>query len=377
MMNLLSLSLLISSLAAAGFLSSPPPPPPPPGPVPPIREGHRIFVVEYERQLPTPSSPPPPPPPPPPVYGDFSGDFKDAASDISNSPKEKISSLVTKSKHKAAQLEESSADAAKALSEKAKNAGEEVAANISATTRKPVHRAEAAVAKLEENITDIMRRARGLLRHVAVHVLHGATRAARSAAAVAHLLGFTFAFGTCVWVTFASSHVLASALPRQQFGIVQSRIYPVYFGVVALGVGAAVVAFFIESRWQSAADKAQGFNLLAVLATVIVNMLYLEPRATKVMFERMKLEKEEAKGRDIADSGVEPAVMGPRATPIGLEQTTKVSETMEVETVKSRMSRANKTLRRFNTCSSFLNVLSLMALSWHLVYLAQRMELRS
>ncbi|KAL0908274.1 hypothetical protein M5K25_022762 [Dendrobium thyrsiflorum] len=367
MTNLLSLSLLISSLAAAGFLSSPPPP----DPVPPTREGHRIFVVEYEGQLPTPSSPPPPPP----VSGDLSGDFSDAASEISNSPKEKISSLVTKTKHKAAQLEESSADAAKTISEKAKNAGEEVAANIYSTTRKSVHRAEATVAKLEENIIDIMRRARDLWRDVAVHVLHGATRAARSAASAAHLFGFACAFGTCVWVTFASSHVLASALPRQQFGIVQSRIYPVYFGAMASGVGAAVVAFFIGSGWQTAADKAQGYNLLAVLATVMVNMLYLEPRATKAMFERMKLEKEDAKGRDIADSGVEPAVMGPRATPVGLEQTTKVSETMEVETVKSRMSRANKTLRRLNTCSSFLNVLSLMALSWHLVYLAQRLEL--
>ncbi|KAI0494424.1 hypothetical protein KFK09_024558 [Dendrobium nobile] len=252
MMNLLCLSLLISSFATAGFPSSPPPPPPP-YPVPPIRKGHRIFVAEEEIFS----------------FGEF---------EIS----------------------------AKALSEKAKNAGEEVTANISATTRKSVHRAEAMLVKFKENITAIMRRARDLWPDVAVHVLHEATRAARSAAAVAHLLGFTFAFGTCVWVTFPSSHVLASALPRKLFGIVQSRIYSVYFGVVALGVGVAVTT----------ADKAQRYNLLAVLAMVIVNMLYLEPRATKAMFERVKLEKEDAKGRDIAENGVEPAVMGPRPTPI-------------------------------------------------------------
>lgn len=98
---------------------------------------------------------------------------------------------------------------------------------------------------------------------------------------ILHLLGFATAYGMCVWVTFLSSYVLASALARQQFASVQSKIYPVYFKAMAYSVGLALVGYLMSKQMEGVVIL-QGFNLLAPLLMIMVNMLYLEPKATKV-----------------------------------------------------------------------------------------------
>ncbi|PKA62533.1 hypothetical protein AXF42_Ash009420 [Apostasia shenzhenica] len=420
MMNVLALALLLSSLAAAGVFS------PTTGstnthPTPPLaREGHRLIVVEYERQVPPGSSAL--------ISGDFPGNeageakdkllphqsqpAQDKISDAYGACKEKISNLFTKAKNRASELEESAIDAVKSASETTKGkveqlqesaadalkstaesaadavklagkttkekaerfqesaadaianiterasgvkesaigavkspAIEDVSADISAVARKAADRTEEAA----RDLADILRRARELARDAAAYVASGACRAARTVAAGAHLLGFATAYGTCVWVTFASSHVLASALPRQQFGIVQSRLYPVYFKAMAFSVAAALAGHFLYVGRRSPAERAKGYDLLAVLVMVTLNMLYLEPRATKVMFERMKIEKEEGCGSAAVTAA-------------------------ETEAAASEMVIASKRLKRLNSYSSFLNVLSLMGLSWHLVHLAQLLD---
>ncbi|KAM0977039.1 hypothetical protein EV1_019636 [Malus domestica] len=40
------------------------------------------------------------------------------------------------------------------------------------------------------------------------------------------------------------------------------------------------------------------YNLIAALSMILFNMMYLEPRSTKVMFERTKIKKEEGRGRE-------------------------------------------------------------------------------
>ncbi|XP_041017648.1 uncharacterized protein LOC121259909 [Juglans microcarpa x Juglans regia] len=165
---------------------------------------------------------------------------------------------------------------------------------------------------------------------------------------VINLLGLATAYGMCVWVTFISSYILAGVLPRQQFGIVQSKIYPVYFSTMAVSIGASLMGLLLgntKSLFSSKAERFQGYYLLASLLMVFFNMLFLEPRATKIMFERIKMEKEEGRERG-TDS--------------------------EQEIIRIRIVRLNDKLKKLNTYSSFLNILTLMALSWHLVYLGQR-----
>ncbi|GKV35213.1 hypothetical protein SLEP1_g43515 [Rubroshorea leprosula] len=166
---------------------------------------------------------------------------------------------------------------------------------------------------------------------------------------IANLLGFATAYGTGMWVTFASSYVLAELLPRQQFALVQSKTYPCLFQ-----------------------EMFQAYNLLSSLLMVLFNALYLEPRATKAMFERMRLEKEEGRGRESSASEPKRVVEKPHAT--AKTATTEapspaVAASAEQEALRSRMAELRERLKRLNTNSSFLNVLALMALTWHLVYL--------
>ncbi|PPD97265.1 hypothetical protein GOBAR_DD05713 [Gossypium barbadense] len=59
---------------------------------------------------------------------------------------------------------------------------------------------------------------------------------------IANLLGLATTYGMSVWVTFISSYILAGQLPRQQFGVVQRKIYPVCFRAMAYRIGLAFVA---------------------------------------------------------------------------------------------------------------------------------------
>ncbi|GMP79083.1 hypothetical protein CsSME_00034758 [Camellia sinensis var. sinensis] len=105
-----------------------------------------------------------------------------------------------------------------------------------------------------------------------------------------------------------------------------------------------------------------------------------EQAKEKVMIERMKIEKEEGRvslnintSSKAADRVVEPTVTPPRGADITSTppSVTRMPERAEQEVVKSRVVVLNARLKKLNTYSSFLNVLTLMVLSWHLVYLSQ------
>ncbi|OAY65486.1 uncharacterized protein LOC109723078 [Ananas comosus] len=419
MLNFVAVALLATTLAAAGLWS--------PSPEPHhhhqlrrdeiLLEGHRVIVVEYERRVPIGE------PEEEPThhsaakdkicdaYGvcrdklstllgktkDKLSEAEDFAEDKAHQVKEGAEDAISKAKDKAAQLKEGAKDAAKSTKDAAERAvdkaagatdalrdaagaaeekGRDAAANASAS----------AVAKAEHvtgtNLSDVARRAREVARDGAACAWARAPGAGRAAAGVAHLVAAAAAYGTCVWVTFVSSHVLAAALPRQLFGVVQSKLYPVYFRAVAYCVGAALLAQLLGRDRRFAAERVQSYNLLGVLALVLVNMLFLEPKATKAMFERMKLEKEEGRGRDIADM-VEPATTAGSPTTATATATATASAvprnatkgTMaDPEMMKSRITKLNKRLKMLNNYSSTLNIVTMMGLSWHLVHLAHQLQ---
>ncbi|MBA0786296.1 hypothetical protein Gotri_026506 [Gossypium trilobum] len=59
---------------------------------------------------------------------------------------------------------------------------------------------------------------------------------------IANLLVSAIAYGISVWVTFISSFILAGQLPTQQFGLVHSKIYHIYFRAMAYSIGLAFLA---------------------------------------------------------------------------------------------------------------------------------------
>ncbi|KAG6643669.1 hypothetical protein CIPAW_08G002400 [Carya illinoinensis] len=214
------------------------------------------------------------------------------------------------------------------------------------------------------------------------------TEARRSVMFVFNLLGLATAYGMCVWITFISSYILAGAMPKQQFGMMQSKIYPMYFSAMAASIGAALVGFMLgntKSLFLSKAEMFQGYFLLASLLMVFANLLYLEMRATKVMFERMKMEKEEGRvTEELIAEPSRPSQLQQDANP-AVSTTTSASavpaaaspEGAKLEVIRIQIVRLNGRLKKLNTYSSFLNILTLMALGWHLVYLSQRLHLSS
>ncbi|KAJ3687807.1 hypothetical protein LUZ61_016971 [Rhynchospora tenuis] len=315
---------------------------------------------------------------------------KEVAEDKLHEAKEKIGDVLPNAENKLFQAKEKSKEKFSEMKEEVRDKASHFKEGIKETTEKAGDIAE----ETAQNLTDIVRRARDVAYDMASYVAR--PKMGRAMWAVAQVLGFATAFGTCVWVTFIASHVLASVLPRQQFGMVQSKVYPVYFRAVAYGIAVAFVAQFFGRGRGSLVEKLQAYNLLIALGMVLVNMLFLEPTATKVMFERMKAEKEEGRGRDMSDM-VEPVMTAtPPAAVSGVASVTTTTTTATTAPVGSASFGTIKTtsqsemhneetaaeiklrtlsirLRRWNSYSSLANVLTLMSLTWHLVHLARLM----
>ncbi|KAF3336567.1 Transmembrane protein 205 [Carex littledalei] len=480
MMNLLALGLVLSTLTAAGVLSPPVNSPhhshkQPASSNQVLREGHRVIVLEYERQVPADTG-----------TGTSNGngegvdtgkvvsestkdkicdafgvcrdklsglfhhgkdkllegeetvkkgakdkvlDVKDAAenklSQVKDVTGDKLSETKESAENKLFQAKEATKDKLSQTQEgvedkvsevkgkigdklsnaenklfqakdKLSEVGEEVedkASLLKEEIKEAKEKAGDIAEEAAQNLNNIARRARDVAYDMASYV--ASPRTSRAVWAVVQLLGFATAYGTCVWVTFISSHVLASALPHQQFGMVQSKVYPEYFRAIAYGVSIAFLAQLIGRGRGSMVEKLQAYNLLGALGMVLVNMFFLEPNATKIMFEIMKAEKEEGRGRDISDM-VEPVTTATAATVTGVAAsktttttTTAASPAVSFGTAKStsqtekhneekgaenNLRRLRISLKRWNSYSSLVNVLTLMALTWHLVHLAKLMS---
>lgn len=98
------------------------------------------------------------------------------------------------------------------------------------------------------------------------------------------------------------------------------------------------------------------------------------------MFERMKLEKEEGRGREVitaersrTEEHQHTADPKESTTTAGTATTAAASPARGVEqdAFRSKIIKLNEKLKKLNSYSSILNILNLMSLTWHLVYLAE------
>jgi len=323
MLNVFAVSLVITSLAASAVLSPAPGPQQKQGASTIVREGHRVVVVEYDQdghhntkisispEQPTHNHH---------VLDNAKDRIREAASVLPNvgqgisqpedgaflhAPKELICDAYGKCKHRIADAMEKTKDKAQEALQKKK---EKVAANKEAArrvgdsvadalgkTKESVHDkardvqeyAEDTVEAAKEHVAHNVTEARDSLRRLkdALKNSFGSLESLNSVMGVANLLGFATAYGMCVWVTFISSYVQSRAMARHQFAVVQSKIYPVYFRAMAYSVGVALFGHVFGNTNTLLSNKShalQAYNLLASLATLFFNSLYLEPRATKV-----------------------------------------------------------------------------------------------
>ncbi|KAJ7545399.1 hypothetical protein O6H91_09G117700 [Diphasiastrum complanatum] len=167
-----------------------------------------------------------------------------------------------------------------------------------------------------------------------------------------HLFSFSTIFGMSLWVTFISGLILAQSTSKQQFGYLQSRIFPIYFRIMAFGEALLLVTHALLHPWPSAdsAERWQYQNLFWSLFMTLLNIFLLEPLATKIMFERLKMEKEEGRGLQDTD---ELAALDERT--------------------RTQLNAVNRKFNRMHNYSSAANLASLACLTYHLWHLDRRL----
>ena len=114
-------------------------------------------------------------------------------------------------------------------------------------------------------------------------------------AATIHLMSFGTWFGTVFYTTFIAGITMFKNLPRKTFGRLQSKLFPKYFMLSAV----AILLQLITVKGLSASvPLAKATKALGVaFGMTLINLFYLEPTSTKVMFDRYELEEKEG-GKD-------------------------------------------------------------------------------
>jgi hypothetical protein len=122
--------------------------------------------------------------------------------------------------------------------------------------------------------------------------------------AFVHLVAFATWFGSNFWTTFIGGITMYKNLPRQTFGRLQSHLFPKYFQLSAVTILTSLVTLRSFSAGVVIA-KPIYITLAVSLVATLLNLLWLEPCATKVMFARYKMENLQA-----ADKKEEPGTDG-------------------------------------------------------------------
>ncbi|KAB5569506.1 hypothetical protein DKX38_003299 [Salix brachista] len=166
---------------------------------------------------------------------------------------------------------------------------------------------------------------------------------------LAHLLCFSTAFGTALWVTFIGGIIMFKNLPRHQFGNLQSKMFPAYFSLVGICCAISVAAFAYLHPWKSAstAEKYQLGFLISSFAFSLTNFFVFTPMTIEVMKQRHKVEREENIGTEIGRS-----------------------KNKEVAKANPKLAAMNKKFGMIHALSSLANIMSFGGLAMHSWYLA-------
>jgi len=132
----------------------------------------------------------------------------------------------------------------------------------------------------------------------------------------AYLLAFSMLFGMNVWNNFIAGFIAVKTLPRQQFGMLQAKQFPWFFGI------STGLSGFLMSRWILDhpdvvsnftqiwnVDVLQAFTLVVISTMYTLNMFFISPATTRVMFKRHRLERGEKKSHTDADVSDEMKVL--------------------------------------------------------------------
>lgn len=114
-------------------------------------------------------------------------------------------------------------------------------------------------------------------------------------AAFVHLLAYGTWLGALVWQTFIAGIVMFKNLPRQTFGKVQSKLFPIYFG---LSSACSAIQLGVLLFGAAGAPQKQLVLLGLGLASSLLSFLVVEPLCTRIMFRRYDLENAAERDED-------------------------------------------------------------------------------
>ncbi|CAE6468636.1 unnamed protein product [Rhizoctonia solani] len=111
---------------------------------------------------------------------------------------------------------------------------------------------------------------------------------------------YSYVFGATLWGSFIAGFIAFRAIPRQQFGLLQSRTFPVFFST-STGVTTTLLGIWIGTHKEILVDifdlsspaVIQAWVLASAATCNAVNLVYLGPKTTETMFKRHKLERAE------------------------------------------------------------------------------------
>ncbi|CAE6525166.1 unnamed protein product [Rhizoctonia solani] len=111
---------------------------------------------------------------------------------------------------------------------------------------------------------------------------------------------YSYVFGATLWGSFIAGFIAFRAIPRQQFGLLQSRTFPVFFST-STGVTIVLLGIWTATHNQVLVDTFDFSSPAVIQAWVLalaamcntVNLVYLGPKTTETMFKRHKLERAE------------------------------------------------------------------------------------
>ncbi|EPS39469.1 hypothetical protein H072_6632 [Dactylellina haptotyla CBS 200.50] len=101
---------------------------------------------------------------------------------------------------------------------------------------------------------------------------------------IAHLLSYSFLFGTQIWHSFIGGIVSFRVLPRAQFGALQRRLFPIYFALQFF-LSMVLLVTAPKTLKNTLTGPTYGF-LLTVLTTSLFNITVAVPFTAKTMDKR-------------------------------------------------------------------------------------------
>ncbi|XP_035603686.1 transmembrane protein 205-like [Oncorhynchus keta] len=118
---------------------------------------------------------------------------------------------------------------------------------------------------------------------------------------VLHLLVLSFAWGMQLWVSFIAGVTLLKQVTLHTFGLVQSKLFPVYFYCL-LGSNFVSLAVYAVYHPRELLDWHESLQMALYFVAVIMaglNAQWFGPSATEVMFKLREVEQEHGLGNQI------------------------------------------------------------------------------